>query len=672
MQTAILLSIFQLICYNSDLSEAKSCWRDTSCTGPSTAAFKGEWDKNIQAPNSRTIRPKSVLSLPKGELVKKYDGAIDLSSKKDGVVLDFGVEVGGIISVDYNLTEGIEASLGLAFTEAKDYIGRLSDNSNGDTINDGALMHKINTTGPQIYTIPDSKLRGGFRYLTLFLESEKSAQVNILDIALEISFQPTWADLKAYQGYFHSSNTLINKIWYSGAYTLQTNSVPGKTGRIEPRSRSGWQNDEYIGPGDTVLLDGAKRDRWVWIGDMGTAVPSAFVSTGDIESTKNALLAIYNNQVGFILKPYTIKDDGALPKAGPPHDIADSDTYHLWALLGTYAYFLYSGDQTTLSTLWPKYLLAMNNSLSKVNGAGIMSVTGIKDWGRTTFANERASANKLLYRALTTGAELAAWAPTLAGAKEKKTDWTNAVHSLQTAIMAELWDDSRGAFTDGPGNTSLYPQDGNSMAIAFGVVKGSSDESRRISDYLASNWTPIGPSCPELPDNVSPFISSIEIVSHFRAGRPDRGFKLIKDAWGWYLANPNGTQSTVPEGYLIDGSWGYRGDYGYRQDPSYVSHAHGWSSGPTSALTEYAVGLRVTKPRGQEWVLEPTSFNELHQAEAGFTTALGKFSASYTLRDKKLIVSWDCPKKTRGQIIVQNKKIAAVKGGKGSISVSLK
>ncbi|KAF4951626.1 hypothetical protein FSARC_12869 [Fusarium sarcochroum] len=662
MQRAILLSIFYLICYNSGFSEAKSCWRDTSCTGSTAAAFKGEWDKNIQAPHSRSIRPESVLSLPKGEFVEIYDGSIDLNNANDGVVFDFGVEVGGIVSIDYNLTEGAKTSLGLAFTEAKDYIGRVSDNSNGGSKADGALIHKINTTGLKTYTMPDSNMRGGFRYLTLFLESETSAKVNILDVTLEISFQPTWADLKAYQGYFHSSNALLNKIWYSGAYTLQTNSAPSKAGRIEPGSRSGWQNDEYIGSGDTVLLDGAKRDRWVWIGDMGTAVPSAFVSTGDMESTKNALLAIYDNQ----------KDDGSLPKAGPPHTAADSDTYQLWALLGTHAYFLYSGDQTTLSSLWSKYLLAMKVNLGKVNDAGIMSVTGIRDWGRATFANERASANMLLYRALTTGAELAAWAPTLENAEEKKKEWTEAANNLRKAIMTELWDESRGAFKDSPDNTDLYPQDANSMAIAFGVVKRGSDESQRISDYLASNWTPIGPSCPELPQNISPFISSIEIVSHFRAGRPDRGFKLMEDAWGWYLTNPNGTQSTVPEGYLIDGSWGYRGDYGYRQDPSYVSHAHGWSSGPTSALTEYAVGLRVTKPQGQEWVLEPMSFNEIRQAEAGFTTALGKFSASYILQGKKLVVSWDSPKSTRGQIIVQNKKIVAVRGGKGSISVPLK
>ena len=60
---------------------------------------------------------------------------------------------------------------------------------------------------------------------------------------------------------------------------------------------AGWLNNAFITEGDTVLLDGAKRDRWVWIGDMGMAVPSAFVGTGELESTKFALLAIYDNQV---------------------------------------------------------------------------------------------------------------------------------------------------------------------------------------------------------------------------------------------------------------------------------------------------------------------------------------------------------------------------------------
>lgn len=278
------------------------CWRNSTCNGPTDAAFPGIWGEGIYAPKSRYISPRTVLSLPLGHVISEFKPNITLQGLSQGLVFDFGIEVGGIVSIESQLIGSENVTLGLAFTEAKDYIGQQSDNSNGGPGPDGFLATTVLANGTLKYTMPDAKLRGGFRYLTLFLSSERSlsnTSLIIRDISLELAFQPTWPNLRAYQGYFHSSDQLLNKIWYSGAYTLQTNSVPGHTGRIPTSSREGWQNDEYIGPGNTVLLDGAKRDRWVWIGDMGTAVPSAFVSTGDMESTRNALLAIYEYQVSF-------------------------------------------------------------------------------------------------------------------------------------------------------------------------------------------------------------------------------------------------------------------------------------------------------------------------------------------------------------------------------------
>lgn len=282
-----------------------SCWRNSSCTGPSSPSFPGPWDSNNYAPDSRSIQPKFVLSLPDGEYISDYpsDSTPSLTSSDLGLVFDFGLEVGGILTVEYTASKP-NLTLGLAFTEAKDYIGRESDNSNGGTGADGALSATLSDgDGDGVYTMPDAKLRGGFRYLTLFLaeeeeEKEKEGTLTIKNITLELSYQPTWPNLRAYQGYFHSSDKLLNRIWYAGAYTLQTNSVPRMTCRTSISSATGWANDAVCGPGETLLLDGAKRDRWVWIGDMGVAVPSVSVSTGDLESTKNALLAIWDNQVG--------------------------------------------------------------------------------------------------------------------------------------------------------------------------------------------------------------------------------------------------------------------------------------------------------------------------------------------------------------------------------------
>lgn len=300
MPSTYTLLLLPLVCAALAAPDIKACWRNSTCDGPTEPAFPGSWDANNFAPNSRFVIPRTLLSLPEGTKLASYNPKGNkITANSDGIVFDFEIEVGGIISFDYALSGHVtNATVGLTFTEAKDYIGRRSDNSNGGTGQDNALLFPLNGTKAGRYVMPDISLRGGFRYLTIFLIADQSVALFVKNINLEISFQPTWPDMRAYQGYFSSSEEVLDRIWYSGAYTLQTNSVPGNTGRANVQTnRVGWDNAAYIGPGDTVLLDGAKRDRWVWIGDMGVAVPSAFVSTGDMESTKNALRAIFDYQV---------------------------------------------------------------------------------------------------------------------------------------------------------------------------------------------------------------------------------------------------------------------------------------------------------------------------------------------------------------------------------------
>lgn len=276
----------------------QSCWKETPCTGPNEAAFPGIWETNIYAPESRTVQPATVLEELRVNVSSEFasSGTVTFHGNGSRVVYDFGKEVGGIVSLDYRSTGS--GALGIAFTEAKDFIGEWSDSSNGGFKGpDGALYANFTGAGKGTYVMPEKRLRGGFRYMTLFLVTAELASVEVENIALELSFQPTWSNLRAYQGYFHSSDELLNRIWYSGAYTLQTNAVPPNTGRQVPFVSHGWANNGTLGPGENIIVDGAKRDRAVWPGDMGIAVPSAFVSLGDLEDVKNALQVMYNTQV---------------------------------------------------------------------------------------------------------------------------------------------------------------------------------------------------------------------------------------------------------------------------------------------------------------------------------------------------------------------------------------
>ncbi|KAI1336669.1 alpha-L-rhamnosidase [Xylariaceae sp. FL0016] len=674
--------IISLACLLSACVAEPACWRNATCINITESAFPGPWQDFVLAPETRVARPSTILSLADGAPLGDYRPGIVLNATTPTLVFDFGVEVGGIITVNYAISNG-PASLGLSFTEAKNWIGFKSDNSNGNyrgpnetlICDDGALLVAIASEGNGSYTVPDAKFRGGFRYLTLFLQVNNSATLDsdaktsleLTDVALKIGFQPTWPNLRAYQGYFASSDDELNRIWYAGAYTLQTNAAPPEHGRrLTQDVTCGWMNNAWLGPGDSLLLDGAKRDRWVWPGDMGVAVPSAFVSTGDMESVRNALQAIFDGQ----------KSNGIFPRAGLPYLDASSDTYHMWTMIGVYNYVLYTGDTDWLVSQWERYLKAMDYIWAKVLPSGLLNATEAGDWARYVYAYNGSAPNMLLYHTLQTGAHLSLIHP-----HTSKSSYSNTITSIslnqtylaraasvQSAILTHLWDDSTGAFKDSPQNRTFHPQDANSMALLFQVVPPTSPYAARISESLTRNWTPIGPASPELPGNISPFISSLEVSAHFNAGRPDRALALVRSVWGWYLAHPNGTGSTMIEGYRVDGSFGYRSERGYTDDASYVSHAHGWSTGPTYGLTAYLVGLAVTEPAGRVWRLGP-NFAGVKKAEAGFTTPRGKFSARWEVKGQRgVFLTWDTPVGTKGFINVPDAGVARwVEGGKGEM-----
>ena len=294
--------------HSGSLVLAAGCWRDTTCTGPSSAAFPGSWDKYNYSPASRTVSPRIILS-SSHELISEFPGNAKLQGNDAQLIFDFQKEVAGIVTVTYSSTGS--GSLGLAFTEAKNWTGENSDSSSGSFQPDGALIVNVTTTEEANYTMPNDKIRGGFRYLTLFTKSNANTtlELEIIDISLEIEFQPAWPNLQAYKGYFSSSDDLLNKIWYAGAYTLQTNAIPPSTGRAFPIVGGGWENNANLDMGTsdpTIYVDGSKRDRTVWAGDLAIAVPSILVSTGDADGIRNTIQVLYNDQVcsrdGFIFQ----------------------------------------------------------------------------------------------------------------------------------------------------------------------------------------------------------------------------------------------------------------------------------------------------------------------------------------------------------------------------------
>ncbi|MFH0172659.1 trehalase family glycosidase [Streptomyces cacaoi] len=576
-----------------------------SAATPVTPAGVGKaaLDALNYSPTSRTLKPTAVYSTS-GAVANPQNvlsgQPTRISGSRSAVTLDFGKEVGGLTTLSFGAVSDSAQRVGLAFSESSLYVGTNSDRSSGRDGEDGALYATASANGT--YTMPTARLRGGFRYLTVFLDT--SGWVDLKGVSLDFTAAPGKTNPADYANYFHSSDDLLNRIWYAGAYTVQLNTIASDQGRAWPPPATEWDNGATVGVGDSVLVDGAKRDRTVWPGDLGIAVPTQYAYSGDLVSTRNALGTMYDAQSA----------EGEIPWSGPPFNLTGSDTYHTWTLLGTATYFTYSADRVWLDSRWADYKRGMAFIINKIDGNNLLDVTRTQDWARVGQGGENISANALLYAALKGGATLAS----VEGDSALAASWSAKAAAVRTAANSRLWDASKGMYKDNP-TSGLYPQDGNSLAVWYGLTD-STAKSRSIVGRLATRWGIYGPTTPEWGGNVSPFAGGLELNAHFAANDDHTALAQIRRTWGHMLNSDIGTKSTFWEGVKADGGLAYGG--------SFMSLAHGWSTAPTSTLTFDVLGTAPESATGAyRFVPHP---GDLTSAEGRITMPQGAVNASWS------------------------------------------
>jgi hypothetical protein len=589
----------------------------------------GPWDRFNLSPSSRTVRPVTARATEAASGAGAVRHAEATRARLVGagasVTFDFGKEVGGFVTLTLGPLTDTGQILGLTYSELSPYISATaSDGSNGGTNDEPAVRYavppggRISTgedtpvagAGDAATAHPVSQLRGGFRYVTV--TNETAGTVELTDVSVAITFAPNAPDLSAYPNYFYCDDESLNRIWYAGAYTVQTNIIAADQGRVWGAPALGWDNSARVGEiGDTVLVDGAKRDRTVWPGDLGISVLTDYVSLGDLETVRNSLWTLYNHQDATT---------GALPYAGPAVNfIGNSDAYHLWTLIGTAAYAQFSGDTQWVRAVYARYTKAISYITGKIDTDGLLNVTGGADWARTDSDGKNLEANAIMYRALVTAVPVAEAVGDSAGAGT----CARLAAALKTAIdTGGYWDEAAGLYRDKPtgAGATLYPQDGNALAVWFGLVD-SADRAAAISGALAARWTPVGALSPEKSSvSVHPFPGGMEVHAHFAAGRDTTALDLIRREWGYMLDAPQGTASTFWEGYRTDGTSDYGG--------SYMSAAHGWSTGPTSALTFHLLGIKPSDDGGPGYGVVPRP-GDVRTARGRLVTSSGVITASW-------------------------------------------
>jgi len=579
-----------------------------------------------------------------GEITLNYA----LGGQAPMVILDYGQDVGGYTRFSYyGATPNL---LQASYSEST---------NNLSAIGDGALSSALlaNSGDPLTFQIipvlgngsyQGSQLQGGFRCQRSILNLPGT--LTLTNIGTEMT-----APLRSpeeYSGNFLSDSDIINRIWYAGAYTVNLDEIPAGT-------------PGFAGPYPlSILGEAAKRDRAVWAGDLLVAAMTAHDVLGAAGDTliRNNLQIVSDNPVkAFVLEflslpfavPTTLSDPG--PAAGVCSGVSNGGcefwgaSYSMALAQNMGNYYKLTGDTEFVRDNWAAVQRAVTYGNSLINpSTGLVDVPAIAslDWsvvGRAV--GQVASTNMIQYNSLTSAAVL----PEAIGDTAPAAQYTAEAAALKAAINANLWNPDIGAYDASTDRRGFVVQDANSWAVLYGVA--DADQAARIVQTLSDSLsTQYGLRAAEegisgYPQIVSPFIGSFTLPSNYLAGRPDLAMQQILATWGYMADSSPGTtweRINLPNGDLSASQLRYLfGD----------SASHAWSTGATSALSDYVVGITPASPAYRTWQVRPFP-QEMQWAQGQVPSVGGTIAARWELGDNVFRLTVVGPDGTSGTVAV--------------------
>ena len=630
---------------------------DPQVLSANPVAAQDGWQRYVLTPQGcSTSQPCSVSPV---SLYYKNDGVTvgdngeitltyALGAQAPMVILDYGQDVGGYTRFSYyGATPNL---LQASYSESTNNLSAIGDGAASSALlansGDPLTFQMIPVIGNGSYQ--GNQLQGGFRYQRIVLNLPGT--ITLTNIATELT-----APLRSseeYAGRFLSNSDQINRIWYAGAYTVNLDEIPSGT-------------PGFAGPYPlSILGEAAKRDRGIWAGDLLVAAMTAHDVLGAAGDTliRNNLQIISDNPVkAFVLEllslpvavPTTLADPG--PAAGVCSGVSHGGckfwgaSYSMALAQNMGNYYTLTGDTEFVRDNWAAVQRAVTYGNSLINpSTGLVDVPAIAslDWsvvGRAV--GQVASTNMIQYNSLTNAAILAEAIGDTASAAQ----YIAEAAALKAAINANLWNPAIGAYDASTDRRGFVVQDANSWAVLYGVA--DADQAAQIVQTLSDSLTTgYGLRAAEegisgYPQIVSPFIGSFTLPANYLAGRPDLAMQQMVATWGYMVDSSPGTtweRINLPNGDLSASQLRYLfGD----------SASHAWSTGATSALSDYVLGVTPTDVAYRGWQVKPFP-QGLTFAQGRVPTAQGAIGVRWDLSDTAFRMTVEAPNGAAGTVAI--------------------
>ncbi|RYY52533.1 MAG: alpha-L-rhamnosidase [Chitinophagaceae bacterium] len=467
------------------------------------------------------------------------------------VILDYGKEIqGGLIISCASTGSGRPEQLRVSFGESVgETMSEPYDSASGGSTNDHAIRDDVHLI-PNMGTTEFGNT--GFRFVKISVP-DAAAILRIQNVKAVAVYR----DLP-YRGYFKSSDKRLDSIWLTGAYTVHLNM------------------QDY-------LIEGIKRDRLVWIGDIFPEIKTMHAVFGSHAIAARSLDLIKNETpVGQWMN-------------GIP-------SYSLWWIISQRELFAQGGDTAYLKSQLP-YLTGLVKELRKfIPPDGREQLPGWRflDWPSSQdTAAIHAGLQSLLVMAMQSAGELAK----AAGNKELEQLATSSISLLKKHT----------------------PPTGKVKQAAALLSLGGFYPAAQINGNVLATDPLTG---------VSSFYGYFILQARAQAGDFKGGLELIRKYWGgmldlgatsfWedfdlaWMNNAARIDEVTPPG-KIDVHRTY-GDYSYKNYRH--SLCHGWASGPTAWLSEHILGVKVLDAGCRTVRVEP-QLGDLSWVEGGYPTPYG-------------------------------------------------
>ena len=457
------------------------------------------------------------------------------SNGKGGIIADFGKETYGFPVFEQITGRG----------RVRVIYGESEKEALADGLFDDKLVIKPNAADVWEYLDFEATDRlqlpvtRAFRYVNV-VPVEGDVKVGNLSMVREYN-----ADLKV-RGAFECDDAKLNEIWRVCEYTLQLTARE-------------------------FLLDGIKRDRWVWSGDAKQSALLSYYVYGEREVVRRTLWALR----------------GKDPVWRHINTISDYTFY--WFGMA-WEYYLYTGDREFLREIYPSMKTLMEfveSRMEKKDDGWYVSKPGdwtFVDWAPSALENYQGPVAVLqillarAYEALAAAAEVQGDAETAKSAAAKSV-------ALRKRIVPTFWNDEKGGLVHALGKDGKQLDQFTRYANMFGIFYGYFDDAqtKSVIDHCLLN--------DQVMKIVTPYMRFYELEAHCAIGRQAEVTKEMRAYWGgmldlgatsfWELFDP---REKGDQHYAMYGRTFGR------------SFCHAWGASPAYLLGRYYLGVTPTRP----------------------------------------------------------------------------